>query len=182
MIPIQQMKALVRDTTGFSEQFLGNLLKSILFPSAFFDHPIPVLGVCFAAGSESLQLACEFAGTFLGLGTICFRMDLMTAVKWEEISRLLVPPQADLSKVAFLLRDLDHAPSALQEAVASTLNAFEGVPWFVTVSDHRRLIPALKTPFVTYLGLSRDNRMQVLVQSGQTLLVDRGSYRPATRN
>jgi hypothetical protein len=171
------MKAFERQTTGYSEQALEGMFGETLFPSAFFNQPVPVRGVCFAAGEESLQLAHYFVETHLNMGVIAFRMEAMTNEAWRETSGLFTRPRAEVSNVGFLLRDLDLTSPELQEKIAEVLEVTENVLWFATVGDHRRLSPRLKLPFLVYLGLGQNGRMRFMAQSGQQLRIDEGSLK-----
>ena len=55
------MKALVRQKEGYSEDMLVSMLRRTSFPSAFFDQPAPVRGVCFTGSPDSAKLARNFA-------------------------------------------------------------------------------------------------------------------------
>ena len=41
------MKAMVRETEGYSEDMLISMLRGTSFASAFFGQPAPVRDVCF---------------------------------------------------------------------------------------------------------------------------------------
>ena len=176
------MKALERQTAGYSQEGLETFLRSTLFPSAFFDQPVPVRGICFAAGIESATLARQFAEDWLALGTVRFRIEALTPDEWCDLSRLLAPPKAEVSKVGFLLPNLDLAPVEVQEEVAETVLAGETPLWFATARDQQRLIPPLKLAFLVYLGLGSNGCMRFLCQDGQSLLIDEGSLKKAPRH
>ena len=94
---------------------------------------------------------------------------------WRELRNLLTRPRAEVSKVGVLLRDLDLVAPSLQDQVADFLGVADNVLWFASTSDHRKLSPKLKLPFLLYLGLSQAGRMCFLSQDGQQLLIDKGS-------
>jgi len=171
------MKLIKRSKTGYSQKVLEDFFRSTLFPSSFFNQPKPVRGVCFAAGPESSEMVRDFAETQLGLGTIGFRLEKTTMEAWREITNLFARPKAEVSKVAFLLYDLDLAAPELQEKIADILDVADNTLWFASVGDHRRLSPKLKLPFLVYLGLGSDNRMLFLGQGVQQVVMDEGTLK-----
>ncbi|MEI7732809.1 MAG: hypothetical protein WCO56_24770 [Verrucomicrobiota bacterium] len=171
-----QIKVLERQTAGYSQQVLVTFLRRTLFPSSFFNQPVPVRGICFIAGAESFQLARGLAETELGLGTISLQMEAMTIANWHDITNLITQPRAEVSKVGFILRDLDLAAPDLQQKVADTLAAADNVLWLATASDQQKLSPEVKLPMLVYLGLSQAGNMSFLAQNGQRLQIDK----PAT--
>lgn len=175
------LKVMMRETEGYSEAMLESMLHRTLFPSSFFDQPVPVRGVCFAAGPDSAQLARKFAESRLGLGVISLSADAAATRAWQEMSRTLAHPQTTSSRVGVLLPDLDHTSAEAQEHIAKAMLAANNLLWFPSASDHRKLIPALRQALVVYLGLGANNRMQVLIQSGQELQVDKGSLKRGPR-
>lgn len=176
------MKALERDIIGYSEECLENFLEATSFPSAFFDQPVPVRGLCFAAGPESLALAKAFAERQLGFGTITLHLATMTVETWRAATHLFTRPGAEVANLGIILPELDLASPVMQEAVAVSVGAIDGVRWFVTARDHRKLSAKLKLPFLVYLGLNPAGKMRFLVQNGQRLQIDEGSLRlPARR-
>jgi len=172
------MKAIERQLPGYSAEGLAGFLERTLF-SAFFDQP--VRGVCFAAGPESLSLARDFAGAHLALGTIVLHLEPMAPEELHTLAQSFLPPQAEFSRVAFILPHLDLAAPDLQTRIAATVSATPGALWFPIVSDHRRLIPALQLLSVIYLGLSPHEQMRFLAVSGQFLSIDEGSLQRAPR-
>ena len=82
-----------------------------------------------------------------------------------------------ISKVGFILHDLDLTSPDLQEKIADVLDVTDNVTWFATARDHRRLSPKLKLPFLVYLGLSPDDKMRFLAQGSQQLQIDQGSLK-----
>jgi hypothetical protein len=171
------MKVIECQISGYREQTLEDFFHSTLFPSSFFDQPVPVRGVCFAAGADSLQRARDFARNQLGLGTITLGVGNMTLATWRELPEFFASPHADVSRVGFLVPHLDLASHDVQQGMAETLLAGGGALWFATVDDHRRLIPPLKLAFLVYLGLSSKDLMRFLCQSGQRLMIDEGSLK-----
>ncbi len=171
------MKVAQRDTPGYSEACLAGMLESFFFPSSFFDQPVCVRGICFAAGAESERLACEFAAGHLKLGTIVLRMGAVTSEDWRAIAVLLRPPKANVSNVAVILPNLDLASGEVQEKLGEVVDAAEGIVWLPTVNDQRGISARLKQHFLVYLGLSRDDKMQFLLQSGQRIQIDEGSLK-----
>jgi hypothetical protein len=171
------MKALERDIIGYSEQCLENFLEATLFPSAFFDQAVPVRGLCFAAGPDSLAQAKALAEQRLWLGTITLHLATMTVETWRAAPHLFTRPGAEVANLGIILPELDLVSPEMQESVAASVGAIEGVRWFVTARDHRKLSAKLKLPFLVYLGLSPAGKMRFLVQNGQRLQIDEGSLR-----
>lgn len=169
------MKIIERQNVGYSPQVLEDIFRSTLFPSSFFNQPMSVRGVCFAAGLNSSELAREFAEDHLGLGTIGFRMETMTPEIWRATTGLFTSPNAEVSKVGVILHDLDSTSPELQEKVAAGIEAAETNLWFVTANDHRKLTAKLKQSFLVYLGLGPTGKMRFLIQNGQLLQIDEGS-------
>jgi hypothetical protein len=174
-------KVMVRETEGYSEALLESMLRSTLFPSSFFDQPVLVRGVCFAAGSDSSQLARNFAEKRLGLAVISIGHESGTEKAWMELSRVLAHPQTTSSRLGILLPDLDRIPVEVHQQIFAATQAANNLQWFPSVADYRKVIPALRLALVVYLGLNTGNKMQVLIQSGQTLEIDKGSLKRAPR-
>ena len=171
------MKAMVRETEGYSEDLLESMLRRTSFPSSFFRQPTCVRGVCFVAGPDSTHLARRFALGRLNLGIISFSREASTPKFWRELGRILVHPQTKFSHVGILLPDLDRVPSEVQEHIAEVMLATDKLLWFPSASDHRKLLPVLQQALVVYLGLGANNRMQILIQPGQLLQIDKGSLK-----
>jgi hypothetical protein len=175
------MNALQRQTEGYSEDFLESMLRRTTFPSPFFDQPVRVRGVCFSAGPDSSRLAREFAEGRLALGTVSMPAEAVPAKAWQGLVKFFTHPQTRATKVGFLLQHLDQASKQVQEKVAAAILASETLLWFAAVNDHQKLVLALKMPFLVYLGLGPSGRMQMLIQPGQRLLIDKGSFRKGPR-
>lgn len=175
------MKAIVRATEGYSEDMLVSMLGGTSFPSAFFDQPAPVRGVCFTGSPDSARLARTFAEARLGLGILSVAPGASTATAWRELKRLLAHPQTEFSRVGVLLPQLDQTPAQVQRQIAETMLATDKLLWFPSASDLRKLDRILKLALVVYLGLGSDNRMKILIQPGQLIRIDQGSLKPAPR-
>lgn len=175
------MKVMVRETEGYSEDMLESMVLRTSFPSSFFEQLTCVRGVCFAAGPDSTQLARNFAAGRLNLGIFSVSREAITPKAWRELSRVLLLPQTEFSRVGILLPDLDRVPTEVQEQIAQVMLATDKLRWFPTASDHRKLLPALQKALVVYLGLGSNNRMQVLIQPGQMLGIDKGSLKRGPR-
>jgi len=173
------MKAFERDIIGYSEECLVKFLEATLFPSAFFEQPVPVRGLCIAAGPESLTLARALAEQRLGLGTITLNLATMTVEAWRAATLMFTRPGAEVANLGIILPELDRASAEMQEAVAVSMGAIEDIRWFVTVHDHRKLSAKLKLPLLVYLGLSAEGKMRFLMQSGQQIVMDEGSLKRA---
>lgn len=171
------MKALERQTEGYDGLWLATLLRRTSFASSFFHQPVPVRGVCFAAGPDSSQLARSFAEDRLGLGTFSIPPEAGDPKTWKVLRRLLTHPRTAFQRVGILLPDVDGASSDIQAQVAEIILATDRLLWFPVVSDVRKLLSASTLPLVVYLGLRPHNRMRVLLQSGQQLQIDRGSHK-----
>jgi hypothetical protein len=171
------MKALTRETEGYSEDLLVSMLRQTSFPSAFFDQPAPVRGVCFTGSPDSAKLARNFAEGRLRLGTLTLGSGASIATAWAELRKVLVRPQTQFSRVGVLLPQLDQTPEEVQKEIAETILATDSLLWFPSASDHRKLNPTLKLALVVYLGLGRVNRMSVLIQPGQILEIEPGSLK-----
>jgi len=174
-------RVIVPEAEGYSEATLDSMMRCTLFPSSFFDQPVPVRGVCFAAGPDSIQLARNFAERRLGLAVISIGHEAGTEKAWEELSRVFVHPQTTVSRVGILLPHLDQTSVEAQQQIVQAMLAANNLLWFPSTDDHRKLIPALNQALVVYLGLGTGNKMQVLIQSGQTLEIDKGSLKRAPR-
>jgi hypothetical protein len=175
------MKAMVRETEGYSEDMLISMLRGTSFPSAFFDQPAPVRGVCFTGSPDSAKLARNFAEGRLRLGILSVASGASTATAWRELKRVLAHPQTESSRVGILLPQLDQTPPQVQQQIAETMLATDKLLWFPSASDLRKLSPTLKLALVVYLGLGSDNRMKILIQPGQLLQIDRGSLKLGPR-
>ena len=175
------MKAMVRETEGYSEDMLISMLHGTSFPSAFFDQPAPVRGVCFTGSPDSAKLARNFAEGRLGLGILSVASGASTATAWRELKRVVAHPQTEFSRVGVLLPQLDQTPPRVQQQIAETMLATDKLLWFPSASDLRKLNPTLKLALVVYLGLGPENRMKILIQPGQLLQIDRGSLKRAPR-
>ncbi|GEM_PF-1495402 len=175
------MKAMVRETEGYSENMLVSMLRRTSFPSAFFDQPAPVRGVCFTGSPDSAQLARTFAERRLRLGVLSVGSGAGIATAWRELKRILAHPQTQFSRVGVLLPQLDQTPPQVQQQIAETILATDKLLWFPSANDLRKLNPTLKLALVVYLGLGSDNRMKILIQAGQLLSIDRGSLKRAPR-
>lgn len=175
------MKAIVRQTEGYSEDMLITMLNRTSFPSNFFEQPVSVRGVCFAAGPDSAQLAQNFAVIRLGLGTLSLDSVVSTTKTWLEMGRVFAHPQTQFARLGILLPHLDQTSAEVQEQIALAMLATDKLQWFPSASDHRKLIPALKLALVVYLGLGSDNKMQILIQPGQQLYIEPGSLKPGPR-
>ena len=173
------MKAMVRETEGYSEDMLISMLRGTSFPSAFFDQPASVRGVCFTGSPDSAKLARNFAEARLRLGTLSVGCGESIATTWRELRKVLAHPQTQFSRVGVLLPQLDQAPAAVQQQIAETILATDNLLWFPSANDLRKLNPTLKLALVVYLGLSSENRMKILIQPGQLLQIDRGSLKRA---
>jgi len=149
-------KVIVPDAEGYSEAMLESMLRRTLFPSSFFNLPVPARGVCFAAGPDSSQLPRNFAERRLGLATFSISHEAGTERAWTELCRVFAHPQTTSSRLGNLL-------------------------WFPSANDYRNVIPALRLTLVVYLGLNASNKMQILIQSGQTMEVDKNSLKRASR-
>ena len=174
-------KVIVREAEGYSEALLESMLRSTLFPSSFFDQPVPVRGVCFAAGPASSQLARNFAESKLGLAVFSIGHEAGTEKAWMELSRVFAHPQTTASRLGILLPDLDRIPVEAQQQIVEAMQSANNLLWFPSAVDYRRVIPALRLALVIYLGLNTGSKMQVLIQSGQTLEIDKGSLKRAPR-
>jgi hypothetical protein len=175
------MKAMVRETEGYSEDMLISMLRGTSFPSAFFDQPAPVRGVCFTGSPDSAKLARNFAEGRLRLGILSVGSGPSIATAWRELRRILAHPQTQFSRVGVLLPQLDQTPPEVQKQIAETILATDKLLWFPSANDLRKLNPTLKLALVVYLGLGSDNRMKILIQPGQLLQIDRGSLKRAPR-
>jgi hypothetical protein len=173
------MKAFTREIEGYSEDMLVSMLRRTSFPSAFFDQPAPVRGVCFTGSADSAKLARTFAENRLRLGTLTLGSGASIATAWTELRKVLLHPQTQLSRVGVLLPQLDQTPPEVQKQIAETILATDRLLWFPSASDLRKLNPTLKLALVVYLGLGQVNRMSVLIQPGQTLEIERGSLKRA---
>jgi hypothetical protein len=140
------MKIIERPNVGYRPQVLEDIFRSTLFPSSFFNQPMSARGVCFAAGSISSEIARQFAEDHLGLGTIGFCTEAMPPETWRETTNLFTRPKAEVSKVEFILHNLDSASPEFQEKVAEGIDVAETGLWFVTANDHRKLTAMLKMP------------------------------------
>ena len=175
-------KVIVPESDGFSETLLESMLESLSFSSAFFDQPIRVRGVLFAAGPDSVQLARDFAERRLGLSVLSIGHEAGTEKAWTALSRVLAHPQTAASRIGILLPNLDRVPVEAQSQILEAIQATNHLYWFPSADDFRNVIPALRLSLLVYLGLGRDNRMQLLLQSGQTLEIDKGSLKPAPKS
>ncbi len=171
------MKALVRETDGYSEDMLETMLHRTSFRSSFFEQLTCVRGVCFAAGPDSAQLAHNFVSGRLKMGIFRVGREASTPKAWRELSRVLVHPQTEFSRVGILLPELDRVRPEVQEQIAQAMLATDKLLWFPTVSDHRKLLPSLQQALVVYLGLGSNKKMQILIQPGQVLGIDGGSHK-----
>jgi len=169
------MKVVEAQHTGYRDQAIESLFRSSLFPSSFFDQPVPVRGVCFAAGHDSVRLAQSFAATHLGLGTLTLPINAMTLTDWRHFAKVVAGPRSESNNLGLVLPDLDLASEGFQAKVAESIGATGNTLWFPTATDQRRLIAPLKLALLVYLGLGPNKRMRFLVQSGQHLLIDEGS-------
>lgn len=175
------MKAMVRETQGYSEDMLVSMLRGTSFPSAFFDQPAPVRGVCFTGSPDAAKLARNFAEAKLRLGILSAGSGAGIATAWKELKKVLAHPQTQFSRVGVLLPELDQTPPEVQQQIAETILATDKLLWFPSAKDLRKLNPTLKLALVVYLGLGSDNRMKILIQPGQVLQIDRGSLKRAPR-
>ncbi|WP_414660696.1 hypothetical protein [Horticoccus sp. 23ND18S-11] len=170
------MKVFERQTIGYGADCLASFFRSTLFPSPFFDQPAPVRGICFASGDNALEEARTLAEQTLNVGTIVIRTGDMTPDRWRDLLHTLSPPTLTLSRVALIVPNVDRVAPATQEKIANALLATPpGVPWLITVSDHRKLDAGLTLGLLVYLGLGPNGRMRFLSQSGQHLMIDYGS-------
>ena len=174
-------KVIVPEAEGYTETLLESMLRSTLFPSSFFDQPVPVRGICFAGGSDSSQLARNFAEKRLNLAVLCIGHETGTEKAWLELRRVLAHPQTTSSRLGILLPDLDRIPVEAQQQIFAATQAASNLLWFPSVEDYRKVIPALRLALVIYLGLNKGNKMQVLIQSSQTLEIDKGSLKRGPR-
>jgi hypothetical protein len=107
-------KVIVPESDGFSETLLESMLESLSFSSAFFDQPIRVRGVLFAAGPDSVQLARDFAERRLGLSVLSIGHEAGTEKAWTALSRVLAHPQTAASRTSpagFHVADSDCRPA-----------------------------------------------------------------------
>lgn len=174
-------KVIVPEAEGYREALLESMLRRTLFPSSFFDQPVPARGVCFAAGPDSSQLARNFAERKLGLSVLSIGHEAGTEKAWVELSRVLAHPQTTAVRLGILLPHLDRLPVEAQEKIVEAMQSASTLLWFPSVDDLQDLIPGLRVALVVYLGMNRSNRMQVLIQPGQTLRIDKGSHQRAPR-
>ncbi len=175
------LKVMVREVEGYSEEMLESMLHRTLFPSSFFNQPVLVRGVCFAAGADSSELARKFAESRLGLAIFSIGHETGTVKAWQEMSRVFTHPQTECSRMGVLLPHLDQSPAEVQELIAKTMLETQKVFWFPSATDFRKIIPVLRLALVVYLGLGEDGKMQVLIQPGQTLEIDKDSLKRAPR-
>jgi len=174
-------KVIVPDAEGYSEAMLESMLRRTLFPSSFFNLPVPARGVCFAAGPDSSQLPRNFAERRLGLATFSISHEAGTERAWTELCRVFAHPQTTSSRLGILLPNLDRIPVEAQQQIVEAIQAANHLLWFPSANDYRNVIPALRLTLVVYLGLNASNKMQILIQSGQTMEVDKNSLKRASR-
>jgi hypothetical protein len=174
-------RVIVSEAEGYSEATLDSMMRCTLFPSSFFDQPVPVRGVCFAAGPDSAQLARDFAERRLGLAVISIGHEAGTHGAWEELSRVFAHPQTTASRIGILLPHLDRTADEVQQQIVQAMLAANNLLWFPSADDYRKVIATLNQALVVYLGLGTSNKMQVLIQSGQTLEIDKGSLKRGPR-
>lgn len=176
IVKIQQStKVIVPKAEGYRETLLESMLRCTFFPSSFFDQPVPVRGVCFAAGPDSSQLARNFAERRLALAVFSINHEAGTEMAWIEMCRVFTHPQTTFSRMGILLPNLDRTSVEAQQQLVEAMQTANNLLWFPSADDYRKVIPALRLALVVYLGLNAGNKMQVLVQSGQTLEIDQGS-------
>lgn len=174
-------KVIVPEAEGYRETLLVSMLERMMFPSTFFDQPVRVRGVLFAAGPDSSQLARNFAERHLGLALLTIGHEAGTEKAWTELSRVLAHQQTTASRLGILLPDLDRVPVESQEQILDAVQAGNNLSWFPSAEDHRKVLPALRLALVTYLGLNAENKMQLVLQSSQTIAIDEGSLKRAPR-
>jgi hypothetical protein len=112
-------KVIVPKAEGYLETLLESMLRCTLFPSSFFDQPVPVRGVCFAAGPDSSQLARNFAERRLGLAVFSMNHEAGTEMAWIEMSRIFTHPQTTFSRMGILLPNLDRTSVEAQRRVVT---------------------------------------------------------------
>lgn len=173
------MKAIQPEVEGYSADLLETMLRRTAYPSSFFDQPVPVRGVCFAAGPDSAPLARKFATDRLGLAILSVNPEVSTAEAWAHLGRVLSHPQTTASRVGILLPDLDQTPPEVQEHIAQVVLAAEQLLWFPSTNNLRKVIPALQRPLLVYLGLGLNNRMRILLHPDHILQIDKGSLKRA---
>ena len=174
-------KVIVPESEGYNEAMLKSMMESLMFPSAFFDQPVYVRGLLFAAGPDSNQLARNFVEHRLGLSVLSIGHEAGTEQAWTELSRILGHPQTTSARIGILLPNLDRVGVEAQKQILAAIQAGNHFHWFPSADDFRKVIPALRLSLAVYLGLNRENRMQLLVQSGQTLEIDKDSLQRAPR-
>jgi hypothetical protein len=174
-------KVIEPEAEGYSETLLESFLERTLFPSSFFDQPVPVRGVLFAAGPNSSRLAREFAERRRGFSVFSIGYEAGTEKAWTELSRVFAHPQTTSSRIGILLPNLDRIPVAAQQEILEAIQAPNNLSWFPSVDDYRKVIPALRLALVVYFGMNAGNKMQMLLQSGQTIQIDKGGLKHAPR-
>jgi hypothetical protein len=98
-----------------------------------------------------------------------------TEMAWIEMSRVFTHPQTTFSRMGILLPNLDRTSVEAQQQIVNAMQPANNLLWFPSADDYRKMIPSLRLALVVYLGLNAGNKMQVLIQSGQTLEIEQGS-------
>lgn len=171
------MKALEAQHPGYSHRTLETLFRSVLFPSSFFDHKAPVRGICFVGDISAIESAKSFANRHLGLGTVTLRTANLTPVTWKQTIRSIIGSGIETMNMGIILSELDRADKDLQARIAEAINASADLLWFITASDYRRLIAALRLPLIIYAGVAANDRMRFILQDRQQILIDEGSLK-----